>query len=330
MNDDHPEDSLLIVRAFGAPQADESVMVDLDSEGGTWRVTEGSQTSDLRVNWPSGEIAERAEIRREVVFLYRAACEKLGVTPRPHDEPPTSTPTPQTQTANTEQAETNSEPAEKPLSQTIREGSWADHEDSEGADFMSSIMRGTASLEDYAELVAQHFYMYEALESVADDYADDPLFKPFYEPALARMAALEIDLEKLFGENWREKITPVAATTAYAARIREVGEQSFVPGVIAHHYTRYLGDLSGGQMISKRVAKQHNFDDGKGVEFYNFATLGSIPKFKARYRDALDALGTQLTNEQHTLMLEEVRTAYRFNTEVFIDMAREKAKLQQN
>lgn len=322
MNDDHPEDSLLIARAFGAPQAEKSVMVDLDAHGGIWRVTEGSQTNDLRVNWPSGEISERPEIRREVVLLYREACEKLGVTPRPHEEPPTDQPQ-ATQEAETAVA---GNAAPEPFSQTIREGTWVDHEDSEGADFMASIMKGKASREDYAELAAQHFFMYEALESVVADYAEHPLFAPFYEPALDRMVALERDLELLFGEDWREKIEPVPATVAYAARIREVGADAFVPGVIAHHYTRYLGDLSGGQMISRRVAKQHNFADGRGVEFYDFATLGSIAKFKERYRVALDQLGAQLTAEQRSLMLDEVRTAYRFNTEVFIDMAREKAK----
>ena len=74
------------------------------------------------------------------------------------------------------------------------------------------------------------------------------------------MPALEADLRHLIGADWRERIAPVPSTSAYAARILEAAEEGWAAGVIAHHYTRYLGDLSGGQMIARRVAKQHGLD----------------------------------------------------------------------
>ena len=83
MNDDHNDDSLLIARAFGAPGATAATMTSLDESGGTWSVTEGDGQRDLTVPW-STTISERAEIRREVVVLYDAACQRLGLTPRPH------------------------------------------------------------------------------------------------------------------------------------------------------------------------------------------------------------------------------------------------------
>lgn len=85
MNDDHLDDNLLIVRAHGAPQATAASMIGLDSEAGVWEVIGPEGPMDrLRVPWPAGEISERAEIRREVVALYDAACATLGVEPRPH------------------------------------------------------------------------------------------------------------------------------------------------------------------------------------------------------------------------------------------------------
>lgn len=300
MNDDHGEDSLIIVQANGAPGATESRMADLDDEGGVWDVTDEHGTRQVRVDWPSGPIAERAQIRREIVLLYRAACETLGIAPRE---------------------------AAKPFSQVIREGSWTDHEDSEGADFMASIMRGHATLDDYIALVVQHFYMYEALESVVAEVVDDPVFAPFHSDALARMDALEADLTDLIGSHWREVIEPAPATSSYATRIREVGRDGWIPAVVAHHYTRYLGDLSGGQIIAKRMVRQHGFEHGAGTKFYDFTTLGSIDEFKARYRAALDELGERLTPEERQRMLDEVRLAYRFNTDVFVDMARARSPL---
>lgn len=84
MNDDHTDDSLLIVRAFGAPDAETARMVGLDTDSGHWEYTVGGETGELRVPWPGGPISERPQIRRQVVELYRAACERLGVEPRQH------------------------------------------------------------------------------------------------------------------------------------------------------------------------------------------------------------------------------------------------------
>lgn len=84
MNDDHTDDSLLIVRAFGAPDAETARMVGLDADSGHWEYTAGTETGELRVPWPGGPISERPQIRRQVVELYRAACERLGVEPRQH------------------------------------------------------------------------------------------------------------------------------------------------------------------------------------------------------------------------------------------------------
>lgn len=88
MNDDHTDDSILIVRAFaelGPESEPEAVrMVDLDHAGGVWRYTLAGQEAELRVPW-SHELSERPQIRREIVRLYSAACAKLGIEPRPHD-----------------------------------------------------------------------------------------------------------------------------------------------------------------------------------------------------------------------------------------------------
>lgn len=83
MNADHNDDSLLIARAFGAPDAERSVMTTLDGDGGTWLVTEAGHERQLQVPW-SRPITERPEIRREVVVLYDRACAALGLEPRPH------------------------------------------------------------------------------------------------------------------------------------------------------------------------------------------------------------------------------------------------------
>jgi hypothetical protein len=85
MNDDHLADNLLIVRAFGAPDAVDAAMTGFDGDGGEWSAsTAGGAATTVRVPWPGGAITERREVRREIVALYDAACARLGVEPRPH------------------------------------------------------------------------------------------------------------------------------------------------------------------------------------------------------------------------------------------------------
>lgn len=83
MNGDHPEDNLVIVRAFGRPDADSAEMTTLDGSGGTWTAHVGDSTVTVVVPW-SVPISERAEIRREIVVMYSAACDRLGLPQREH------------------------------------------------------------------------------------------------------------------------------------------------------------------------------------------------------------------------------------------------------
>ncbi|MEY9213018.1 DUF2470 domain-containing protein [Thermobifida halotolerans] len=85
MNDDHPEDTLLIVRAFGGlPEATAARMTGLDGTAGEYSATVDAREVDVRIPW-SRPLTERAQIRAEVVRLYREACARLGVAPRGED-----------------------------------------------------------------------------------------------------------------------------------------------------------------------------------------------------------------------------------------------------
>nr|WP_211208739.1 DUF2470 domain-containing protein [Aeromicrobium marinum] len=79
MNEDHTDDSLVIVRAFAEPDAVSAVMTDLDAEAGTWRAVVGRSAVTVRIPW-TVEVVERADLRRAVVALHEAAT-----TPTPRD-----------------------------------------------------------------------------------------------------------------------------------------------------------------------------------------------------------------------------------------------------
>jgi heme oxygenase len=207
-----------------------------------------------------------------------------------------------------------------PFSQALRERTWSSHGESEGAGFMTDLMKGAGTLDDYAQLSAQHWFIYEVLERAASAMADDSVAGPLMAPELTRLPAIEADLHHLMGDGWRERITPVPATVRYCERMAEVS--SWNGGVIAHHYTRYLGDLSGGQHIGKLMQRHFGLGD-EGVAFYRFDEIPSTTEFKDSYRAILDAI--EWTPEERDRVIDEVLVAYAFNTELFHDLDAQKA-----
>lgn len=76
MRDDHDEDNLLIVKHFGAPNATAGDFFDMDEVAGYWRATTPEGPKELKIEWPSGPISERPEIRREVVLIHNEAVKR--------------------------------------------------------------------------------------------------------------------------------------------------------------------------------------------------------------------------------------------------------------
>lgn len=208
------------------------------------------------------------------------------------------------------------------FSTALRERSRAAHSDSEGASFMSDLMRGKGTRDDYVALVAQHWFIYEALERAAEAMRDDPIAAPFITEKLTRLPALEADLAYLIGDDWHERITPVPTTERYVARIDEVGS-TWPGGFVAHHYTRYLGDLSGGQFIGKIMARQFELGSN-GIGFYVFDEIADPAAFKDVYREQLDSAPWDAAEAER--VIDEVLLAYRFNTDLFVDLAAAKAQ----
>lgn len=209
-----------------------------------------------------------------------------------------------------------------PFSQALRERTRSGHSASEGASFMDDLMTGAGSRDDYIALVAQHYFIYEALESAAAKLADNAEAAAFISPQLTRLPALEADLAFLIGDDWRSTIAPLPTTARYVARINEVAAEGWAGGFIAHHYTRYLGDLSGGQIIRTLMQRQFGFETN-GVGFYLFDEIAKPKEFKETYRDQLDAVAWN--DEERERVIDEVMLAYSFNTDLFSDLARAKA-----
>jgi heme oxygenase len=96
----------------------------------------------------------------------------------------------------------------------------------------------------------------------------------------------------------------------------------WVGGFVAHHYTRYLGDLSGGRLLRSLLQRQFGFDTN-GVGLYLFAEIAEPRRFCSTYREALDQVPWD--DDERARVVAEVEHAYRLTTDVFAELARGRA-----
>ncbi|MHC2185731.1 biliverdin-producing heme oxygenase [Rathayibacter agropyri] len=205
-----------------------------------------------------------------------------------------------------------------PFSEALRQRIGQSGADDEGAAFMTSLMTGSGSRNDYIALISQHYFIYEALEAVAEEMAGDPVAAPFLSTKLTRLPAIAEDLRFLVGEDWRSRISPLPSTRAYVERIRTVAA-GWSGGFVAHHYTRYLGDLSGCAIVRTLLQRRFGFETN-GVGFFLYGEIAAPSAFRATYREQLDCAGWDEAERER--VIAEVAEAYRLTTELFRDLAR--------
>jgi heme oxygenase (biliverdin-producing, ferredoxin) len=201
------------------------------------------------------------------------------------------------------------------LSVRLREGTRAEHEAAQGSGFLDALAAGRLPLKAYADLAAQHWFVYESLELAGATMAHDPVAGAFVVPELTRLPAIEADLHFLTGPEWPSRIAALPATTSYRARLQQVAAGA-ATGFVAHHYTRYLGDLSGGQYLGPAIARAYGLA-GDGHRFFVFPAI-EPSTFRAHYRTQLDDLPWSVP-EQDTF-LAEVAEAYRLNIAMLAEL----------
>lgn len=208
---------------------------------------------------------------------------------------------------------TNDETLDAGFSERLRDASWAAHKHAEQSEFVGRLFAGELPESAFARLAAQHYFVYRELEDASRAMAADPVAGLFVFESLYRVPSLEVDLGDLFGPTWADVIEPTAVTEEYCARLRSKAG-TWPGGFIAHHYVRYLGDLSGGQIIRRVIEKAYG-PDAKGTAFYDFADIPNIKEFKESYRRLLDS---QPWPEDETgMIIDEVLVAYDLNARMF-------------
>ncbi|OCT83019.1 hypothetical protein XELAEV_18025555mg [Xenopus laevis] len=205
------------------------------------------------------------------------------------------------------------------LSEALKETTKEVHVQAENTEFMRNFQKGQVSLEEFKLVMSSLYFIYDALEEEINRNKDNPVFSPVYFPLeLHRKNALEEDLEYFYGPQWRKKIICPHSIKNYVDRLHHVGQKE-PELLVSHAYTRYLGDLSGGQVLKKIAQKALQLPaSGEGLAFFTFDNVTNATKFKQLYRSRMNSIETNTDTKKR--ILEEAKTAFLLNIKVFEEL----------
>jgi len=206
------------------------------------------------------------------------------------------------------------------LALKLKEGTREAHQAAETVHFVREFIKGRVSREIYGQMVVNLYHVYVALEEALDTCWEHPLVEYMYFPdELKRSETLRQDAEFFWGPGWEEIKKPSTVTLEYVKRLKELAltaPELLVP----HSYTRYLGDLSGGQVLKRAAIRglKLSKDGSEGVNFYNFKRIPNPNNFKNMYRARLDALQADRIVADN--MVIEANYAFALNTRMFQEL----------
>ncbi len=203
------------------------------------------------------------------------------------------------------------------LATKLRVGTKKAHTMAENVGFVKCFLKGVVEKTSYRKLVGNFYFIYSAMEEEIEKHRNHPIASKINFPQLYRKHSLEQDLAYYYGSNWREQIQLSPAGEAYVKRIREISANE-PELLIAHSYTRYIGDLSGGQILKNIAVTGMNLNDGQGTAFYEFGDIPDEKAFKAKYRSAVDEL--PIDDATVDRIVDEANAAFGMNMKMFQEL----------
>lgn len=192
------------------------------------------------------------------------------------------------------------------------------HAATERSGAMAALLAGRLPRAGYSAMLRNLHALYAALETGLHAPRAHPVVGLLPVHHLARSAALAEDLATLHGPNWAAELPLQSTASAYAQRLLALAEAgSFL--LVAHAYVRFLGDLHGGQVLRRLVARQLGLAGDAGTCFYDF---GAEPLVLAQRQALRQALGSlPLDAGQQDAVVAEARWAFVQHQRLFEELA---------
>jgi Heme oxygenase len=203
-------------------------------------------------------------------------------------------------------------PRKEGLALMLDDGTRKSHSVAQNSAFVTGFFKGLSSRDSYAKLLTSLYFVYMAMEE-AFDITTEGMVKKMDSHELRRIQALSDDMEYFYGSEWKSKIFPSMATQKYVKRVREVA-QNYPRLLIAHQYTRYLGDLFGGQMMGSMANKSLDLSYGKGTAFYTFEGIENTGDFINEWYRQLNEL--DLSDGEKEDIVNEANLVFDLNIDI--------------
>lgn len=203
------------------------------------------------------------------------------------------------------------------LAQQLREGTTKSHSMAENVSFVKSFLGGVVDKKSYRQLVASLFFIYVAIEEQIEKNKNHEAVEFIYFSELFRTKSLIEDLKYYYGPDWENNIEASLSTQVYVNRIHNIGSNQ-PELLIAHAYTRYIGDLSGGQILKKIAINAMQLQDNQGTCFYDFKDISNEIEFKNMYRNSLNNI--PLSDIQINQIISEANVAFNLNMKIFQEL----------
>lgn len=235
-----------------------------------------------------------------------------------------------------------------PMASLLHVGTSKAHEDARHNQGGIRLVRGELDKEEYVYYLMMLWHVYTELERGLEIHASYPTLQSTYNPTLlARTPSISQDISCLLGvpeAEWQTHpshsslmASPPKPFVEYLTRIRELSESSDPTRLLAHAYVRYLGDMSGGQSIRRRIANAYNLDvdRGDGIQLYHYkkldsgesANIGDIKKVKEWYRGEMNTgIGDDTTLK--AAVLEEAIKAFKLSVDI-LDLLSGEGRVQE-
>jgi len=215
-----------------------------------------------------------------------------------------------------EEATETKNPRDEGLSLLLDDGTRKSHSVAENTAFVSGFFKGLSTKESYRNLVTSLYFVYEAMENSFDTTSEERV-KALDGPELRRLDAIARDMEYFYGHEWKSMVEMSPATKAYVARIEEVAKENPYL-LIGHQYSRYLGDLFGGQMMGGMAVRSLGLSDGNGVQFYEFDQIPSARDYITTWYETLNSL--ELTDIEKQEIVDEANYVFALNIAIFEEL----------
>lgn len=196
------------------------------------------------------------------------------------------------------------------LADRFKTRTWDLHQEAETTGFINQILRGTAALPHYISFLQNLKPVYDAMESSRDWLSSFPQMAPYMGEGIARAQTLSHDIEHLMARSTQPSCPAIFASTQnYCAHIQSALSDNH-PAMLAHIYVRYLGDLNGGLVLQRLLAKHLDLP-AECLTFYSFPKIDDLQSFKSDFREVLNSLSLNADDEASAI--EAARDAFRFN-----------------